>query len=355
MPTPPRLPPSLEHRLVRFACGLSPRVQRRLFGAPARVDGQELAPDIHVVIRLAEFAGSDSFTGGMPPAEARAHARLEAEIIAARPQIPMARVEELMLPGPAGPVAARLYVPHAAEAPAPLLVYYHGGGWVIGDLDTHDVVCRQIASLAQAVVIAVDYRLAPEHRFPAAADDAWSATTWIASHATELGLDPTRIAVGGDSAGGGLAALVSILARDSRKLRLALQVLVYPVLDLRAQSESYSKYAEGYLLTRAAMRWYIAQYAPTPDSITDWRASPLLAPWVHGVAPAVIIAAELDPLFDEGEAYARRLQGARVPVQHHRIDGMVHGFLTMGGKVDAANRAVESIATALRGAFTRQS
>ena len=286
----------------------------------------------------------------VPAPEAR---RLYRETRAAlRPPAPdLAVVRDLKAAGIAGPVPLRLYRP--ADGVLPAFIFFHGGGWVVGDLDTHDVVCRQIASLAQAVVIAVDYRLAPEHPFPAAADDAWSATTWIASHAMELGVDPKRIAVGGDSAGGGLAAVVALMARDSRTPRLALQVLVYPVLDLRAQSASYAAYAEGYLLTRAAMRWYIAQYAPTPDAIADWRASPLLAPWVHGVAPAVIIAAELDPLFDEGEAYARRLQGARVAVQHHRIEGMVHGFLTMGGKVDAANRAVETIATALRGAFTR--
>jgi acetyl esterase len=199
----------------------------------------------------------------------------------------------------------------------------------------------------------VDYRLAPEHPFPAAVEDAWSAVTWIAAHADEFGADPKRIAVGGDSAGGGLTASVALMARDSRELRLALQVLIYPVVDLHAESASYSTYAEGYLLTRAAMRWYIAQYAPTPAAVTDWRASPLLAPWVHSVAPALIIGAELDPLVDEGEAYARRLRGARVPVECQQMDGMIHGFLTMGGKVDAANRAIDVIASALGNAFTR--
>jgi acetyl esterase len=230
----------------------------------------------------------------------------------------------------------------------PAFVFFHGGGWVVGDLDTHDVVCRQIARDSGAVVIAVDYRLAPEHPFPAASVDAWSATTWIAAHADDLGIDSARIAVGGDSAGGGLAAVVALMARDSRKLRLALQVLVYPVLDLRAESASYSKYAEGYLLTRAAMKWYIAQYAPTPQAANDWHASPLLAPWVHSIAPALIITAELDPLIDEGDAYARRLRGARVPVDYRVVPGMIHGFLTMGGKVDAANRSIEAIASALR-------
>src|SRR5258705_10627 len=167
------------------------------------------------------------------------------------------RVRNLAAAGPAGPIPLRLYRP--TDGVLPVFIYFHGGGWVVGDLDTHDVVCRQVAILAQAAVIAVDYRLAPEHRFPAAADDAWSATTWCAAHAAELGIDPHRMAVGGDSAGGGLAALVALMARDSQKLRLALQVLIYPVVDLRAQSASYSSYAEGYLLTRAAMQWCIGQ------------------------------------------------------------------------------------------------
>jgi acetyl esterase len=281
----------------------------------------------------------------IPPGEARRQYR---EVRATlRPPVPnLLDVRDLKADGKGGPIPLRLYRP--AEGVLPAFVFFHGGGWVVGDLETHDVVCRQIARAAGAVVIAVDYRLAPEHPFPAASDDAWSATTWIAAHADELGIDAARMTVGGDSAGGGLAAVVALMARDSRKLRLALQMLLYPVVDLRAESVSYSKYAEGYLLTRSAMRWYIAQYAPTPQAVNDWRASPLLAPWVHGVAPALIITAELDPLIDEGEAYARRLRGARVPVDYQVVPGMVHGFLTMGGKVDAANRSIEVIASALK-------
>ena len=282
----------------------------------------------------------------LPPAEAR---RLYRETRAALwpPAPQLAEVRDLSV----GSVRARLYRPAPGTLTA--FIFFHGGGWVLGDLDTHDVVCRQIAEQSKSVVIAVDYRRAPEHRFPAAIDDAWEATTWIAAHAEELGIDATRIAVGGDSAGGGLAAVVAMMARDSRKLRLALQVLIYPVTDLRAQSESYSTFAEGYFLTRAGMQWFIAQYAPTREAIEDWRASPLLAPWVHGVAPALIIAAELDPLADEGAAYARRLRGARVPVEYHVLEGMIHGFLAMGGRIDAANEAVAMTAAALRQAFTR--
>src|SRR5689334_19402586 len=281
----------------------------------------------------------------IPPVEARRQYR---EVRATlRPPVPnLLDVRDLRADGKGGSIPLRVYRP--AKGVLPAFVFFHGGGWVVGDLETHDVVCRQIAIASGAIVIAVDYRLAPEHPFPAASDDAWSATTWIAAHAGELGIDAGRIAVGGDSAGGGLAAVVALMARDSGTLRLACQVLVYPVVDLRGESVSYSRYAEGYLLTRAAMKWYIDQYAPTPQAINDWHASPLFAPWVHGVAPALIIAAELDPLVDEGEAYARRLRGARVPVDYQVVPGMVHGFLTMGGKVDAANRSVEVIASALK-------
>jgi acetyl esterase/lipase len=243
-------------------------------------------------------------------------------------------------------VPVRLYRP--SEGVLPAFVFFHGGGWVVGDVETHDVVCRQIAAQANVVVVAADYRLAPEHPFPAAVDDAWNATTWVAAHAAELGIDAKRIAVGGDSAGGGLAAVVALMARDSQKLRLTSQVLIYPVTDLRAQSESYSTFAEGCFLTRAGMQWYIAQYAPSHQAREDWRGSPLLAPWVHGVAPALIIAAEVDPLVDEGAAYVRRLQGARVPVEYHVLHGMIHGFLTMGAKIDAAQHAVSMIAERLK-------
>ena len=278
------------------------------------------------------------------PSEARRVYRESREGL--KPPAPVLDVHNLETKAASWSIPLRVYRPTDGVLPA--FIYFHGGGWVVADLDTHDVVCRQIAAQAGVAVIAVDYRLAPEHRFPAAVDDAWNATQWIAAHAAELAINPKRMAVGGDSAGGGLAAVVALLARDSRTLRLTLQVLVYPVMELRADTDSYSKYAEGYFLTRATMKWFIAQYAPTAEAIDDWRASPLRAPWVHGVAPALVIAAECDPLVDEGEAYARRLKGARVPVDYHRLDGMIHGFLTMGGKIDAANHAVSMIAEALR-------
>lgn len=206
---------------------------------------------------------------------------------------------------------------------------------------------QSLAPHGGVIVVAVHYRLAPEHPFPAAVDDCWSATTWIAANAVVLGIDSARLAVGGDSAGGGLAAVMTLLARRGGPA-LMFQVLVYPVTDLRADSASYSKYAEGFLLTRSMMQWSIAQYAPERDNMRDWRASPLLAPSVDGVPPAIVITAGLDPLRDEGEAYARRLEEAGVAVDYLCLGGMIHGFLTMGGKIDTANRAVSYIASALR-------
>ena len=302
-----------------------------------------LDPQASAVIRYLAQLAHPSFEK-VPASEAR---RLYRETRAAlRPPAPaLPVVGDLNAEGTAGSIPLRLYRPSNGVLPA--LIYFHGGGWVLGDLDTHDALCRQLAAQAGVVVIAVDYRLAPEHPFPAAVDDCYSATAWIASNAVALGIDNTRLAVGGDSAGGGLAAVMTLMARRDGPA-LTFQILVYPVTDLRAESESYSKYADGYLLTRNMMRWYIAQYAPTEDDVRDWRASPLLAPSVDGVPPALVITAGLDPLRDEGEAYARRLEEAGVPVDYMCLGGMIHGFLTMGGKIDTANRAVSHIASALR-------
>lgn len=302
-----------------------------------------LDPQAIAVIRyLAELAHPS--LEKVPASEAR---RLYRETRAAlRPPGPVLPVVgDLNAEGTAGSIPLRLYRPSNGVLPA--LIYFHGGGWVLGDLDTHDVLCRQLALQAGVIVIAVNYRLAPEHPFPAAVDDCYSATAWISANALALGVDNTRLAVGGDSAGGGLATVVTLMARSGGP-SLKYQILVYPVTDLRAQTESYSKYADGYLLTRNLMRWFIAQYATTEDDVRDWRASPLLAPSVDGVPPALVMTAGLDPLRDEGEAYARRLEEAGVPVDYMCLGGMVHGFWTMGGKIDTANRAVSYAASALR-------
>jgi acetyl esterase len=240
-------------------------------------------------------------------------------------------------------------VPDATRLPA--LVYFHGGGWVIGDLDTHDTLCRQLTAEAGITVISVDYRLAPEHKFPAAADDAWTATTWVAAHGAEIGVDATKLAVGGDSAGGNLAAVVALQARDAGGPRLSLQVLNYPVTDVGAETQSYRDLADGYMLTRDGMRWFIAHYLAKPQDAEDWRASPIRAKSLAGVAPALVITAGYDPLRDEGDAYAQKLRAAGVNVDHVSYGGMVHGFIPMGKLIDTGNRAVTLIAGSLRHAL----
>jgi len=233
----------------------------------------------------------------------------------------------------------------------PVLVYFHGGGWVIGDLETHDVLCRQLTAEAGVSVIAVDYRLAPEHKFPAAADDAWAATRWIAAHAAELGVDADRLAVGGDSAGGNLAAVVALLAREAGGPRIALQILLYPVTDLVSESQSYADLADGYMLTRDSMRWFRAQYLAREQDAADWRVSPLRAPSLAGLPPALVVTAGYDPLRDEGEAYARRLREAGVSVDAVSFGGMIHGFVPMGRLIDTAFRGVSLITGSLRQAL----
>ena len=250
-------------------------------------------------------------------------------------------------------VAVRVYRPAgvAADTPLPALVFFHGGGWVIGDLDTHDVLCRQLTGEAGIMVIAADYRLAPEAKFPAAADDAWAVTRWVVANARQLGADPARLAVGGDSAGGNLAAVVALMARDAGTPSLALQVLLYPVTDAGTDTGSYRDFADGYMLTRDGMRWFFDHYLPSTAAATDWRVSPLRAASVAGVAPALVVTAGFDPLRDEGEAYARKLRDAGVTVDYICYGGMIHGFAGMGRLLDTANRAVSHIAASLRQAL----
>jgi acetyl esterase len=259
-------------------------------------------------------------------------------------------VRDLTADGPLGPIPLRVYRPAGMtdSRRLPALVFFHGGGWVIGDLETHDVACRQITAEAGVSVIAVDYRLAPEHKFPAAVDDAWAATRWIAAHAAELGIDADRLAVGGDSAGGNLAAVVSLLARDAGAPRIRLQILTYPVTDLASESRSYEELADGYMLTRDGMRWFRAHYLGKEEDAADWRVSPLRAPSLAGLPPALVITAGYDPLRDEGEAYARRLREAGVTVDAVCFGGMIHGFVPMGRLIDTAFRAVALIAGSLR-------
>jgi acetyl esterase len=250
-------------------------------------------------------------------------------------------------------IPLRVYRPlgAAAGAPLPTLVYFHGGGWVIGDLDTHDVLCRQLTAEARMMVVSVDYRLAPEAKFPAAADDAWAATRWIVANAARLGVDTKRVAVGGDSAGGNLAAVVALMARDAGAPSIAYQVLLYPVTDIGTETGSYRAFADGYLLTRDGMQWFFDHYLTSKNDVVDWRASPLRAKSLAGVAPALIVTAGFDPLRDEGEAYAQALRNAGVRVDYVCYGGMIHGFMPMGRLIDTGSRAVSHVAASLREAL----
>ncbi len=269
------------------------------------------------------------------------------------PPVPeVGAVRDLAASGPAGPLALRLYrgLGAAADTPLPALVYFHGGGWTIGDLDTHDIVCRTLANNARCAVVSVDYRMGPEHKFPAAVEDSLAATCWIAAQAATLGIDGARIAVGGDSAGGNLATVVAITLRDAGGPALVFQALVYPATDQGLDSASHASFGEGYLLTRRNMLWFRDNYL-LPGDYDDWRASPIRAADLARLPPAHIITAGYDPLLDEGRAYSDRLVAAGVPVLYECFEGLAHGFLTMGGAVAAANHALYRLGQSLSQAF----
>jgi acetyl esterase len=256
-----------------------------------------------------------------------------------------------------GPVAMRAYRPASADKqePLPALVYFHGGGWTIGDLDTHDVLCRQLANGARCAVFSVDYRLAPEAPFPAAVEDCSAATRNVARHAGELGIDREKIAVGGDSAGGNLAAVVALQARDAGQPQLAFQLLIYPATDQRCAFASHARNGKGYLLTSEGIEFFRSCYLPDREDWEDWRASPLLAKSLADLPPAFVITAGFDPLVDEGRAYAERLAREGTEVAYRQYDDMVHGFLLFGGALDTANAAVNECSAALRRAFGKVS
>ncbi len=343
----PRLPPPFEHRVLKAVCNLPPRVQRRLFGPPPQVDGQTLAPDIQALLAMARLAGSESFTEASSVGAARAHRLLEAEIVAERPPIAMAQVESLELPGEAGPLAARLYVPDGAAEPGPLLVFFHGGGWVIGDLDTHDGPCRFLAANSGARVLAIDYRLAPEHPFPAAAEDAGAAYAWASANAGRLGADPARIAVGGDSAGGNLAAVAALHARDKGLTPPAMQLLIYPVTAADEELPSRRTFGDGFLLTRPDMDFFEGNYLPAGSDRSDPRVSVLHAD-LRGLPPAYLAIAGFDPLRDEGIAFARRLEEGGVPVSLRLHPGLVHTFANLTAICPTARQAMLEAVGALR-------
>lgn len=282
----------------------------------------------------------------LSPQAARAALDLSA---LAGPAHNVARVEERSIAGAGADLRARFYVPDA-EGPLGVLVYFHGGGWVLGDLDAVDVPCRHLANRARCLVVSVDYRLAPEHRFPSAAEDAYAAVCWVHAHAASLNVDPARIAVGGDSAGGNLAAVVALMARERGGFSLCHQVLFYPVTDHDFDNDSYRDNAEGYFLSRETMMWFWDQYVD-PHQRCHPHASPLRAQSLANLPPALVITAQYDPLRDEGEAYAQRLAQAGVPVTLKRYDGMIHGFCWMPGVLEQGAHALDEAAQALVKAF----
>ena len=262
----------------------------------------------------------------------------------------VAVVRDLRVPGPSAPIPVRAYRPlGSTEAEGlPALVFFHGGGWVVGDCDTHDVLCRELCHLAGCAVFSVDYRLGPEHPFPAAFDDALAATTWLSQHARDLAIDAARIAVGGDSAGANLAAVVALTLRDAVEIALAGQLLVYPVTDLRCATASYQSCGEGYVLSAQDMLYFRKHYITDRSNFTDWRASPLLADDHSGLPPALVLTAGFDPLRDEGRLYADQLSAAGNAVQYICFERQMHGFLGMGGVIDEANTAVRLCADWLK-------
>ena len=260
------------------------------------------------------------------------------------------RVEDRVIDSPGGKIALRIYTP-PGPAPLPVLIYYHGGGWVTGDLDVSDFQCRLLSRWAGCLVVHVNYRHAPEHIFPAALDDAYAGAVWVEENAAGLQADPARIAVGGDSAGGNLAAAVTLMARERGGPRFIYQYLAYPVLDGAMSLPSYKGNATGFGLTGQTMAWYWDQYVPDPADRKNPLASPLNAPDLNGLPAALVLTAEFDPLLDEGEAYAGRLQEAGVPVELKRYDGLIHGFLGQTAEYDAAKLALAELAASLRRAF----
>lgn len=345
-----QLPQAVEGAFVRGLAALPAPVTRLLAGRPIHSEGQELNPLVQVALRL------ERLSGGFEPApvdEVRALRRRDARTFRGR-TIEVEEVGELEIPGPAGPIAARVYRPAGLGDPAPLIVYYHGGGHVICDLDTHDQPCRFLASEVPALVLSVDYRLGPEHPFPAAVDDSLAAYEWAIAQADELGADPGRVAVAGDSAGGNLATVVAQLATAGAGAAPAFQALIYPVTDYSSKRPSYTTYAEGFFLTRREMDWFRDNYFADPGDRADPRASPILAPDLSGLPPAHVVTAGFDPLRDEGEAYAAALREAGVPVTLKRERDLVHGFINAVGLGGRSREALAEVAGAIRSGLSER-
>ena len=306
-----------------------------------------LDPQVKALLDMTK--GLLSFSELSPDAARKQSSEMRALRNAQPPAV--ANVEDRRIPGPIGSIPVRIYTP-AGKGPFPVLVYYHGGGFVIGDLESHDGVCRQLTNGAGCVTVAVDYRLAPEAKFPAAVDDCYAATRWVSEHAAQLNADPNRLAVGGDSAGGNLAAVISTMARDQKTPKIEFQLLIYPATDITCAAPSHKTNTE-YILTPADIRWFMGHYLRSDDDRRNPLASPLFTASFKGLPPALIITAEFDPLRDEGEDYGRKLREAGVPVQVSRYEGMVHGFISMSDMIDKGKAGIAEAAAALKKVFSK--
>lgn len=345
---PPKLPPGIESRAVRRLLALPPRIQRRIFGPPLELDGQVLASDMHVLATLAAQRGQDSLTGGLPAPQARAYVRANVAS-SSGPPIPMAEVVEFEIPGPGGRLPARLYVPRGAPPPPrPMLVYFHGGGWMVGDLETHDSACRFLAAHSGASILSPTYRLAPENPFPAAVEDAREAWLLAFRLSAELGADPTRIAIGGDSAGANLAAGVATAMRDAGGPRAAMQLLIYPAAEAVDPRPSRRIFAEGPFLKQSDIDYCEKAYLPDKQMGYDPFASILRAPDLSNLPPAYVATAGFDPIRDEAEEYAERMRREGTQVALRRHPRLVHTFANLTGVSPSCRAAMLETAGALR-------
>jgi acetyl esterase len=341
-----KLPEPIETAAARLLGGLPAALVRTLAGRPVIVDGQRLDPEAQFAQRLLDLDPPPPIES-LPIVLARARLEHDARVFSG-PRVEVAEVRDLEVGGAGGRLPARLYVGATTARPSALLVFFHGGGWTVGSIDSHDNLCRFLARRASIRVLSVGYRLAPESRFPAAAEDALASFHDSLARADELGADPARVAVGGDSAGGNLAAVACLLAREGGGPTPALQLLIYPVAQLGDRDRpSYGLFGEGFYLTTAEMDWYDANYLVDPEQARDWRASPLLADDLGGLPPALVVIAGFDPLRDECEEYARRLADAGVEVEVKRAPGLPHGFANAASAGRAAPAAMRSVARAL--------